>query len=105
MHLCISTPAPRLALNYQVYKICIDEGELPTSEDFKLDYKLKFMWMFKISNLFNYIVRIGKPLKVVFQDFEASSMRLVKEVALLVLHDVIGKNSLSPSPRTFNFST
>lgn len=79
----------KLAINYQIYRICIEDGELPSSEDFKLDYKLKFMWLFKISNIFNYIVKIQKSLKIVFSDFDSKTTLIIKEVGLLILHDLV----------------
>ena len=83
----------RMALNYSIYRICVEEGELPTSEDFKLDYKLKFMWLFKIQNLFNFLVKTGSSLKVIFKEFDQPTQKLIKDVALLIMHDLIGKNT------------
>ena len=48
----------KLSLNNEIYCICVFDGKilyiiglLPEYEDFKVEYKIKFIWMFKITNL------------------------------------------------------
>ncbi|KAL4486475.1 hypothetical protein ABPG72_018429 [Tetrahymena utriculariae] len=77
----------RLANNYQIYKICIEEGKLPQTEDAKLDYKLKFMWLFKLSNIFSYVLKMQLSFQRVFKNYPTHFF--VQDIALLILHDCV----------------
>jgi hypothetical protein len=77
----------RIATNYQLYRICYVDKELPTSDDFKLDYKLKFMWLFKLSNLFNYIIKMHSSLKEVLEKMK--EYLIMKDLSFLILCDCI----------------
>ena len=57
------------------------------TDDSKLDYKLKFMWLFKISNIFTLLIRIRVPLEKALKDLP--NFLFLKDIALLVLHDCI----------------
>ncbi|KAL4438398.1 hypothetical protein ABPG74_009437 [Tetrahymena malaccensis] len=77
----------RLANNYQIYKICIEEGKLPQTEDAKLDYKLKFMWLFKLSNIFSYVLKMQQSFQRVFKNYPTHFF--IQDIALLILHDCV----------------
>ncbi|EAR86043.2 hypothetical protein TTHERM_00545810 (macronuclear) [Tetrahymena thermophila SB210] len=77
----------RLANNYQIYKICIEEGKLPQTEDAKLDYKLKFMWLFKLSNIFSYVLKMQISFQRVFKNYPTHFF--IQDIALLILHDCV----------------
>lgn len=49
------------------------------------------MWMFKIINLSNFIGKIVKTIKIAIEDFDPRQSLLLKDLALLVLHDMVGK--------------
>ena len=48
------------------------------------------MWIFKISNLFNFVSKIIEVFEIVFKEFEQEHINIIRDVALLIMHDMMG---------------
>lgn len=58
------------------------------------------MWLFKLSNIFNFIIKIHKNFQIVFTEFQ--NISFMKDLALLVLHDcIVFYNVMSKELRAF----